>query len=114
MLERNRLYDAARYFFDAAEPSAMYLSSDAAIAVCEEASSRGFVVSRIEGGVWRNPGFESRLDCIWDGADPPINVSNAEGNNAQAIDFIEKKRNDHNAFVITAPPLTGTRVTYRN
>jgi len=105
--ERNRLYDAARHFFEVAERSAMKLSADAAIAVCKEASNHGLVVSRIEGGVWHNPGFEARLDCIWDGVDPPLSAEEAEVNNVQAIDFICRERDEHGAFIITAPPITG-------
>ncbi|MDF2077559.1 hypothetical protein P2Q70_23480 [Pseudomonas mendocina] len=66
----------------------MRLSPEAAIGVCERAASEGVVVSRIEGGIWLNPGFESRLDCIWDGADPPLAQAAAHTNRGKGDRFI--------------------------
>jgi len=85
----------------------MRLSAVAAIDVCRAAASRGFVIARVEGGVWHFPGFEARLDCIWDGADPPIDAPNAAANNQAAEAFIQAARGRHDVFVITAPPLSG-------
>jgi hypothetical protein len=105
--DRNKLYDSAQFFFDDAGSGAMKLSPEAAIEVCRAASSRGLVVARVEGGIWHHPGFEARLDCIWDGADPPLEQSEAEVNNRNAANFIREERGEHDAFVITAPPQSG-------
>ena len=85
----------------------MKLSADAAIEVCLVAADHGLVVARIEGGIWHHPGFEARVDCIWDGSDPPISPSGAVSNNKRAASFIAEERSEHDSFVITAPPLTG-------
>lgn len=105
--ERNKLYDSAHNFFDAAGSGAMKLSADAAIAVCVEAANRKLVIARVEGGIWHNPGFEARLDCIWDGADPPLDHAAVVQNNIRAADFIRRQRETHDAFILTAPPLSG-------
>jgi hypothetical protein len=65
------------------------------------------VVARIEGGFWLNPGFESRLDCIWEGADPPIGVAAADANNRKAAEFIREMSDEHDVFIIQAPPIAG-------
>ena len=82
-------------------------ASAAAVEVCLEAIRHGLIVARIEGGLWRNPGFEARLDCIWNGADPPVESSAAIRNNREAADFIQSESRTHDAFVLTAPPLSG-------
>ena len=79
----------------------MKLSADGAIAICEQAAGRGFVVIRIEGGIWHAPGFEARLDCIWDGVDPPTDRSVAEQNNTAAAEFVRDERHLHDVYVIT-------------
>jgi len=71
-IDRTKRYVDASDYFSHNGSIVMKLSTEAAIAVCAEASKRGFVVSHIEGGIWHNPGFEARIDCIWDGAEPPI------------------------------------------
>lgn len=85
----------------------MKLSADAAIAVCERATQWGLVITRIEGGIWHFPGFEARVDCIWDGIDPPVDVGAAEKNNQVAAEFIRSESDGHDVFVVTAPQLTG-------
>jgi Colicin-E5 Imm protein len=108
-MERNQLYGSSRDYFDLNGMAVMYLAPDAAIGVCAEAAQRGLVVVRIEGGRWHAPGFEARVDCIWDGADPPLDLTRAATNNARAADFIRRERAMHGAFVITDAPLTGYR-----
>lgn len=85
----------------------MKLSANAAIAVCERASQHGLVIARIEGGIWHTPGFEARLDCIWDGVEPPVDIGAAERNNLAAAEFIRSESEAHDVFVVTAPRLTG-------
>lgn len=107
MTDRSRLYKSPDDFFGLDGSVVMRLSPEAAIGVCERAASEGVVVSRIEGGIWLNPGFESRLDCIWDGADPPLTQASAHTNNLLALEFIQTQAAAHSAFILTAPPISG-------
>ncbi|WP_051009487.1 hypothetical protein [Pseudoalteromonas maricaloris] len=66
MFDRSTLYSNASDFFDKQGNNTMKLTPEAAIEVCKRSVELNFIVSRIEGGVWHNPGFEMRLDCIWD------------------------------------------------
>lgn len=106
-VDRARRYENASDFFDLRGSVAMRLSPDAAIEVCRDAAHRGFVIVRVEGGIWLNPGFESRLDCIWDGVDPPLDTAAAHANNLLAAQFIESRRDIHDVFILTAPSVTG-------
>jgi hypothetical protein len=83
----------------------MKLSSDAAIEACLMAAHHGLVIARIEGGIWHAPGFEARLDCIWDSPDGPLDEKAAEENNREAARFVEEERVKHQAFILTALPL---------
>lgn len=106
-LERNRLYASSHDFFDMRGSSVMKLTGDSAIEVCLQAAGHGLVVARVEGGIWHAPGFEARVDCIWDGQSPPLDDSAAHHNNLRAAEFIAGERSVHTAFVITAPPVSG-------
>lgn len=70
------------------------------------AADQDLFVPRVEGGIGHHPGFEARLDCIWDGADPPLSPLGAALNNRKAADFIREERGEHDTLVITAPPLS--------
>ncbi|XQM33959.1 Colicin immunity protein [Cupriavidus sp. H19C3] len=80
----------------------MKLAAGAAEAICNAAEARGLLVTRVEGGIWHYPGFEARIDCIWDGADPPVSRDEAVVNNRAARDFISEEKSEHDTFVITA------------
>lgn len=101
-----RRYESADDFFSMGGSIVMKLSTDAAIAICERATQRGLVIARIEGGIWHFPGFEARVDCIWDGLCPPVDVNAAEQNNLAAAEFIRTESRVHDVFVVTAPPMT--------
>lgn len=107
MIDRGQLYSSHADFFALGGSVVMRLSPDAARDVCLQAAEHGLVVARIEGGFWLNPGFESRLDCIWDGADPPLSRADAHLNNLEAAAFIDEKAHNHSAFILTAPPISG-------
>ncbi|MFC0576319.1 colicin immunity protein [Paraburkholderia solisilvae] len=107
LVDRSKRYTDLEDFFSLHGSVVMKLTPEAAIAVCEQAAQRGLVVARIEGGIWHNPKFEARIDCIWDGADPPIASQAAHENNLSAIEFIRSVLPEHSAFIITAPPITG-------
>jgi hypothetical protein len=85
----------------------MRLAPAAAMEVRARSAERGFAVARIEGGLWREPFFESRLDCIWDGAAPPLSREEAHANNLEALAYIQSQASVHGAFILTAPPITG-------
>ncbi|WP_319001729.1 colicin immunity protein [Burkholderia cenocepacia] len=106
-IDHHRVYDSSDDFFLLAGSIVMKLTTEAAIDVCERAAQQGLVVARIEGGIWRNPGFEARVDCIWDGADPPVDLDAAEQNNQRAAEFIRSESPPHDVFVVTAPSMTG-------
>ena len=106
-IDRTRRYSDSNDYFSLEGSIVMKLSTEAAISVCIVAAERGFVVSRIEGGIWHDPGFEARIDCIWDGAEPPIDSDLAHKNNLLAIEFIHSESPEHDTFIITAPSITG-------
>ena len=106
-IDRQRRYDSADDFFSLGGSIVMKLSTNAAIEVCLRAAQHGLVVARIEGGIWHAPGFEARIDCIWDGDDPPVGVGVAEENNLAAAEFIRSETRGHDVFIVTAPRITG-------
>lgn len=95
-------YDSAQEFFFLEGSVVMKLSTAAAIGVCEQATEKDLIVWRVEGGIWRNPGFDARVDCIWDGADSPVEFEAAEKNNIAAANFIRSKSSVLDVFIITA------------
>lgn len=106
-VDRQRRYDSMEDFFDLEGSVVMKLTPDAAIAVCKIAAERGFVVLRVEGGIWRCPGFEARLDCIWDGRATRVSLCQARGNNQSAAEFIRSEAVRHDAFIITVDDIEG-------
>jgi colicin-E5 Imm protein len=107
MVNRQKLYDRAKDFFDLGGNAVMKLSRKAATDACRDAALQGLLVVKIEGGIWNNGTFEARLDAIWDGTDPPTNAENARRNNLNAADFIRSQDDSYNAFIITASGVTG-------
>jgi len=107
MIDRSRLYESPDDFFNLKGSVVMRLSPQAAIGVCERAAAFGLVVARVEGGIWLSPLFESRVDCIWDGADPPLEEAAAHANNTLAAKFIRDQADVHSAFILTAPSIAG-------
>ena len=106
-IDKSRLYDSGNHFFELAGSVTMKLTPRAAIDVCMYSAQHGLVVARIEGGIWHSPRFEARLDCIWDGSEPPLAQSEAEVNNLKAAEFIRAMATAHDAFILTAPPISG-------
>lgn len=98
---RAELIDQADAFFSSAGSAVMKLTPLAAADACEIASERGALVVRVEGGIWHAPGFEARVDCIWDGEDPPLADSQVRENNREAANFIRSESASHSAFVLT-------------
>lgn len=106
-IDLQKRYDSSNDFFALGGSVVMKLSTNAAIAVCESAAEHGLVIARVEGGIWHIPGFEARLDCIWDGVDPPVDRRLAEQNNRTAAAFIRLEGEVHDVFVLTAPSMMG-------
>jgi hypothetical protein len=102
-LERSLLYTDASDFFSKQGNNVMKLTSNAAIDVCKRSVELNYIVSRIEGGIWHNPGFEMRLDCVWD------RDKNLDGKShlasEDAIKFIEEELVDHTAFIVSLQKL---------
>lgn len=102
-----KLYDTSDVFFEQHGVVSMFLTAEATKDVCRKALWHGLLVTRFEGGIWRNPGFEARVDCIWDGINPPATVEQAERNNARALDCVIRESALHDVFVVTSAPLMG-------
>jgi hypothetical protein len=100
-MENGIRYESANDFFDLRGNMLMRLTSKAAIEVCERSSKLGLIVSRIEGGIWHDPIFEARIDCIWDGIDYPEKMDAVEMNNKKAIEFIQEESEVHDVFILT-------------
>lgn len=101
--DRSKLFDSADDFFSKNGSAWMTVSPAAAMQICMAAAANGKVVSRIEGGIWHSPGFESRHDCIWDGADPPMTEIEANINNLCGLEFIKEEMHLHSVFILTTP-----------
>lgn len=99
--ERGKRYEDPVAFFELDGHAVMTLTRPAVVEVCRMAAGRGFLVVRWEGGIWHSPGFEARLDAIWDGLDPPVDLETAERNNARAAQMIEEEPSMHDTFIIT-------------
>ena len=104
-------YESADDFYDPSGNVIMRLTTEAALDVCARAAGYDLIVVRIEGGIWHFPGIEARLDCIWDGYDPPISREGAEENNRLGADYIRLKSKVYDVFIIMAAPITGYRHT---
>lgn len=97
--DRSIRYENGEQFFKLNGHAIMPLSVVAAIHVCQIAYSKGYIVSRVEGGIWHDPGFESRLDCIWDRNHKLDNKP--EKANKEAERFISGESEKHDVFIIT-------------
>ena len=100
-IDFSKRYDNAKDFFTLHGNIRMFLMPEAAIEVCRLCIDKGLVVGRVEGGIWHHPGFEARLDSIWDGeyftTDPEV----IQKNNLRAIENIKEEMKLHDVFIIT-------------
>lgn len=103
--DRTRRYESAADFFLLGGSVGMRLSRLAALSVCKEAAANSLFVSRIEGGIWHDPKFEARTDCIWSGTRPPVSEMAAKRNNENAYKFIADASGIHDAFIVTVLPI---------
>lgn len=103
VIDRIKRYEYSKYFFDRDGNCIMKFSASAAIDICRECIKKSIYIWRIEGGIWHNPGFEARVDCIWDSSYHPnlkVNI-NVEENNTLAEEFIREESDIHDTFIIT-------------
>ncbi|MCC8456846.1 MULTISPECIES: hypothetical protein [Photorhabdus] len=104
-IDKLRVYTNPNEFFTLGGSVIMKLTPQAAIGVCEIATNKNLVISRIEGFIWhRNTGkFEARLDAIWDGLmNPESDLEKVKKNNKEAIENIrEDEKSGHDVFIIT-------------
>lgn len=103
MLNRKKLYNEAEDYFQLNGHAIMKLTPEAAMNACDLASDEGVLIWRVEGGIWHNPGFEMRLDCIWDWC-ANRESSLAEANLAAKKFILQESQNQHNAFILTQAP----------
>jgi len=102
MFDGNIRYSKCSDFFDLQGNNVMKLTTEAAKDVCRYSYEKSYIVSRIEGGIWHNPEFEMRLDCIWDRVEE-LNTS-PELTSKKAIDFIEES-SEHDVFIVSLQPI---------
>jgi hypothetical protein len=84
----------------------MKLSRRAAEELAENLEREGEIIVRIEGGVWHDPGFEARLDEIWDAVVRP-NTSQTlyDFTNLDALNFIKTRSSLIDTFILTSVKL---------
>lgn len=110
MVDKKVLHEEKPNFFTEPGRNGYRLSPAVAIEVCEDATKEGFLILGVEGGLWHNPGFGSRLDSLWGKTDLPVTSEEAESLNKEAARFIEKESNriapgtdrKHDVFILTA------------
>ncbi|WPO98274.1 colicin immunity protein [Pseudomonas sp. HR96] len=107
IIDLQQRYDSSDDFFNLSGSVTMKISADAAVAICERAAQRGLVIARIEGGIWRAPGFEARLDCIWDGVEPPCRSENGRSEQSCSGRIRGAEKAVHDVYVLTAPRMSG-------
>ena len=108
--DRRRVHSDPGEYFLHERPSSMKFTADAAMALCQECSTRGILILGIEGGIKRSDGkFEARLDCMWqtdlDPSSADLNATYAS--NSYAKDFIQSRVDVgvDNAFMVTSRPI---------
>ncbi len=112
MVDKQKLHYEAPDFFAEPKRNGFRLSAKAAIEICEAAASEGFLILGVEGGLWHDPGFGSRLDSIWGKVGLPVTSEEAKNLNKEAASFIEKESNriapgtdrKHDVFILTSTP----------
>ncbi|MDZ7644948.1 MAG: hypothetical protein U5K76_12500 [Woeseiaceae bacterium] len=97
-LDRSKLYEDID-FFELHGHAVMMLTPEAAQKVCELASDQGLTIGRVEGGIWHDPGFEARLDRIWDVRDEARGECHVA--NHDAARFIRSWSDEHGVFILS-------------
>lgn len=106
------LEEDARQFLLREDRNSLRLTAAAAAAACEAAAAHSLKITGIEGGIWRNPGFQSLLDSLWSAREGKLSEAELKSSNAAAAQFIRDETNRHieelgaapNVFILTARP----------
>ncbi len=102
MHNKSKLYSSASEFFSLNGNATMRLTPTAAIDVCRIATKKGILVLGVDGGVYKEPIFEAKINCSWSAKfKSPFTSEQLNNNNALAIEDIEADRNCCNAFILT-------------
>ena len=87
-LNLGNIFEDHREFIHRNDRNSLILTSKAAEEACRQASIFGLSIAKVEGGLWHNPGFESRIDAIWETRNYPASLDEVRKLNALAADFI--------------------------
>ncbi|KMN61418.1 colicin transporter [Leclercia sp. LK8] len=80
----------------------MVLTPKAAKEVCNIATRKGVFVGIVEGGHWKDPGFQPDMSRRWDSKTKLEQEGNFKRNNELAIENIDEDISDgYTAFLIT-------------
>ncbi len=78
------------------------LSRWAAYNIAERAIEYSTLVAMIEGGIWHDPGFMPRSDCIWKSVqDEDFSLDRARKSNIDAANFIAQADMEVDTFILT-------------
>ena len=98
----NDIFNDGVTFFERNGNATMVLTPKAAKEVCEEATKRGIFIGTVEGGHWRNPGFQPDMTTRWDSMRHYRDDTDLKANNDRAIDNINDDISEgYTAFLIT-------------
>lgn len=96
------LYDRPLDFFELGGSGTIQMSRECARQVCLLAQAHRQVVLCIEGGIWHNPGFEARLDAIWDRDKfATYSKDDVQKTNEQAAESVGFDNKLCDAFIVT-------------
>lgn len=98
------LYSEVDSFFELNGNNLMKLTPDAAVELCKVCLDKEIIVVCVEGGIWNDKKFQARLDAIWTGKKPPLNLGDLMLNNERAIASIAEDRDECNAFIVSTLP----------
>jgi hypothetical protein len=101
--DRGELYSSSRNFYELGGNHVMFLTPEAALEVCRTAGAMNLIAVSVEGGIWHNPGFESRHDCILGTTAEAIRrLPNVFSMNELAAEFIsEEAKLGHDVFILS-------------
>jgi hypothetical protein len=110
MVDKKKLHHEVPNFFADPRRNAYRISAKPAIEICKAAANEGFLILGVEGGIWHDPGFGSRLDSLWGKVGLPVTFKEAKKLNEEAARFIEKESKriapglgrKHDVFILTS------------
>lgn len=98
----NDIFDSKEAFFEKKGSSVMVLTPKAAIEVCQEAIRLNLWILGVDGGYWRNPGFQIDGTTSWSCKTKLREQNKLSENNQLAIDNIkDDAASGYTAFLVT-------------